>query len=87
MPPEVMDELIDAVLRLVARGALNEGQGNSLIGRFQYACTTTAALNGLRAFVNEVKGLLAQGALMPEEGQALIEVANRIAPPSVPRSP
>ena len=76
-PLDAMDELISAVLRLVEGRSLNDGQGNSLVSKFQYTRSTTAAINGLDAFINEVTGLVDQG-LTPAEGQVLIDCANRI---------
>jgi uncharacterized repeat protein (TIGR03803 family) len=77
-------DLIGDIEDLVAAGLLNKGQGNSFISKLEAALqqlakgNVTAALNQLQAFVNEVTAYIDSGKLPPEEGQPLIDKANRV---------
>jgi len=77
--------LIEDVEALVAAGSLNAGQGNALIVKLETAIKNLdkgkadTALNNLNAFVNQVMAFVKGGVLSPEEGQALIDVANAIS--------
>jgi len=83
-PEDVIAELIDKVLGLVSAGILNHGEGNSLLAKLEAAQAsisrgnTTAALNQLGAFTNEVKALINSGRISLDQGQMLIDLA-RIA--------
>ena len=86
--------LIDEVQALVDAGALNRGQGNSLIVKLEGALKKLdqgqlkPAVNRLGAFINEVNSLIDEGVLTPEEGQPLIDAAqsiiDQIAPGTTP---
>ncbi|MGI8783626.1 MAG: FG-GAP repeat protein [Acidobacteriota bacterium] len=76
--------LADQVEGLVAGGALNNGQGNSLLAKLDAALlkaqsgNTTVAINQLRAFINQVEALIASGLLSAPEGNALVEAAQHL---------
>lgn len=75
--------LQDDVSRLYARGALTGGQANSLLQMLDFVKENTdakphSALNKLDAFASHVSGM-ADGALSPEQADALIEYSIRIA--------
>ena len=72
------------VADLITAGVLNQGQANSLIVKCEAAFraldrgNTTAAINQLNAFINEVAAFINAGILSPAEGQALIDAAQAI---------
>ncbi|MFQ5806006.1 MAG: hypothetical protein ACE5I3_06105 [Phycisphaerae bacterium] len=78
---ELIEWLIGEVQGLVGLGALNNGQGNSLLAKLQAAIqqldgdNATAAINQLQAFINEVSALVAAEILLPAEAGPLIAVA------------
>lgn len=81
---EQIQLLIGDVEGLVAAGTLNQGQGNSLIVKLQGAIqqldqgNVGAAINQLRAFINEVNALVKAKKLSSADGQALIDAADEI---------
>jgi hypothetical protein len=83
-PQSAVLDLVDQVAELVASGALNEGQGNALTVKLLHAIehldrgkVNTAASN-LEAFVHQVTDLIAQGELLPADGDPLIAAARQI---------
>jgi pullulanase/glycogen debranching enzyme len=83
--PQVrIGHLIEDVQQLVADGALNAGQGNSLISKLEAAIASlergnlNAAANQLNAFINEVNAYVRSGVLTAQEGLPLIERAKDI---------
>jgi VCBS repeat-containing protein len=79
------EDLADMVTDLVEAGALNPGQGKSLIaGKLDQAIAkmkagqTKIACNLYQAFINEVNSLIEEGVLLVSEGQPLIEKAENI---------
>ena len=83
-PPASIGSLIQSVNTLVSQGALNPGQGNSLIAKLQSALRvmdggkSTAARNVLGAFINEVNALVNSGRVAQAEGQGFINAANDV---------
>jgi len=83
-PQQQIQQITTKVQGLVTSGVLNQGQGNSLIAKLDAATknlnkgNTNAAINELRAFINEVQGNIRAGKLTPAQGQALIDAANAI---------
>jgi hypothetical protein len=82
--PASILHLIDTARALNASGALNDGQANALISKLQSAMAalqngnTTPARNKLKAFINQVTTLVADGVLSAADGQALVDEANAI---------
>ncbi len=83
-PQQAIEVLMGDVAALVATGALNNGQGNALGAKLRAALRsldrgqTNAACNQLRAFINQVTDLIAEGVLGAAEGQPLIDTATAI---------
>lgn len=83
-PEEGIEALIDDVAELVEGGSLNRGQGNALTVKLEHARAqlgkgkVKTAVNQLQAFVHQVDDLVATGVLAPEEGAALVAMAQRI---------
>jgi chitodextrinase len=83
-PQEAGQQLITNVNNLVNKGALNEGQGNSLIAKLEAAIqqldrgNSNASINQLQAFTNEVKAYVKGGVLSSKQGQLLIDAAQKI---------
>jgi len=77
----LIEALIDDVDALVVDGSLNRGQGNSLISKLENALKSLekgneiAATNQIRAFINQLQGLINGGVLSQAEGQPLIDAA------------
>ena len=65
-------------------GALNRGQGNSLISKLDGAIAkldqgnTNAAINKRQAFINQVNAFINGGNLTLDEGQPLIDAVNEV---------
>ncbi len=78
---EIQKQLEKMVNDLVTAGALNSGQGNSLLSKLDQAITKikagakTVGCNLLTAFINEVQSLISTGVLTPAQGQPLIDKA------------
>lgn len=76
--------IIAEVEDLVDTGVLNQSQGNVLTGKMETAVQklnqgkVNAAINHIRAFINEVNTLIMGETLLPTEGQALTDAANDI---------
>src|SRR5207244_2951145 len=74
-------QLITSVQALIDAGALNKGQGNSLITKLDHVIESlnrgkkSAACGQLGAFINEVTSLINNGVLTPAQGQPLINAA------------
>ena len=83
-PQEATDALMTSVSELVAAGVLSAGNANALGAKLRAAVVQldagnmTAAANQLRAFIDQVNALVSSGRLLPEQGQALVNAANRI---------
>ena len=83
-PQEMMRSLIGEIRALVSGGSLNGGQGNSLIVKLNTtiknldANKPKTALNTLNALGNQIRDLVANGVLTPEEGQSLLEAIDAI---------
>ncbi len=83
-PEEMIQKLIDDVLVLKADGFLHKGQANALISILNAALKSlekgnfNAACNQLNAFINKVNALINSRRLSPEQGQDLIDSAQRI---------
>jgi len=81
---EIKKELEEMVKALVTAGALNAGQGNSLIAKCEVGIAKIKAgqkNNGcalLLSFINEVQSLIDNGDLKEEQGQPLIDKARNI---------
>jgi len=79
-----IEDVIDDVEILINAGILNGGQGNALIVKLQGAIAkviqgkTTAAINKLNAFINQVNAYTKSGILTETEGQELILAATYI---------
>ena len=75
---------MDTIGSLVSTGALNHGNGNSLVSKLQAAIShinkgnTNAARNGLHAFINEVNADMNSGKLSGSQGAALITDAETV---------
>lgn len=82
-PPTISD-LVAAVESLRTAGVMNAGQANSLLTKLRNAQRAVEAGNGiaaapdLRAFINEVRALMASGRLASDVGQSLIDRANAV---------
>ena len=76
--------LIEDVDKLVDAGTLNPGQGNALSVKLEGVLkklesgNTKAASNQLGAFINQVNAMITSGILASEEGQPLIDLAQRV---------
>jgi hypothetical protein len=76
--------MIGDVSALVRDGSLSAGQGNSLSQKLTHAAeqldrgNTTAAANMLRAFVNELNGLIRAGKLTANQCEALLAAATQL---------
>ena len=83
-PKEATAALLISVSELVAAGVLSAGNANSLGAKLRAAVVQlnagniAAAANQLRAFIDQVNALVTSGRLPPEQGQALVNAANRI---------
>jgi len=83
-PTAQIDVIIDAIEDLLADGAVNSGQANSLIRKLENVQSRIAsgriepAINQLNAFVNEVSDFVATGVLSMAQGDALIAAANNV---------
>ena len=81
---EAAQDVIDQVADLVTAGVLNAGQGNALTSKLEAVIkklnqgNTNAAQGQLGAFINQVNAFIKTGKLLPEEGQPLIDAADRI---------
>jgi hypothetical protein len=78
-----IQELIEQVGALVG-AELNPGQGNALIVKLEAAlqqmCSgkNNAAVNQLKAFINQVEDFMEEEILTEGQGQSLIDAANEI---------
>jgi hypothetical protein len=78
----VIEDLSGKVDELLTSGSLNSGQANALLSKLKTAETklaegnTNAALNILKAFINQVEEFILNGILSEAEGQPLIDQAN-----------
>ena len=76
-----MAVVTNAVEELLETEVLNEGQATALLATLEAAAkqlvngNSTAAANLLQAFINQVQALVNAGILTPQEGQALIDLA------------
>jgi hypothetical protein len=76
--------IVAEVEDLVDTGVLNQSQGNVLTGKMETAVQklnqgkVNAAINHIRAFINEVNTLIMGEILLLTEGQALTDAANDI---------
>jgi len=83
-PQQATQLLAIRITRLVSDGILSPGQGNSLMTELQAAIqqmnqgNPKAAINQLRAFINEVGALMKSGRLVIGQGQPLIDAANDV---------
>jgi hypothetical protein len=83
-PQGAADTVIDDVQDMVDAGTLNQGQGTALISKLDAAIAKLnqgkdkPAIKLLGAFINQVNDLIDTGVLTAEEGQPLIDTANRI---------
>jgi DNA/RNA endonuclease G (NUC1) len=83
-PRQGIQDLQAKVAELRAIGALSAGNANALNSTLQAALiqldqgNSTAAVTQLRAFVNQVNSLVAEGKLSPSNGQMLTTLANRV---------
>lgn len=81
---QVAQETVEDVQKLVTSGAINRGQGNSLIVKLNKTITylnnekPNKAINELNLFIHEVKAYTANGVLPSSKGQLLINNANLI---------
>jgi predicted extracellular nuclease len=79
-----VNELIDAVQKLIDNGTLNGGQGNALISKLENVLAklakgnTNAASNQLGAFINQVEDFVNDGILTADQGDALIKPASAL---------
>ena len=77
-----VNELIEAVQKLIDNGTLNGGQGNALLSKLENVLeklakgNTNAAANQLGAFINQVEDFVNEGILTAEQGDALIKPAS-----------
>ena len=83
-PKELIHLLIGQVQGLVKSGALNSGEGTSLVAHLNSALrllnmsNTTATISNLNGFIYEVQGLESGGQLDPTDAQTLINAAQNI---------
>jgi len=83
-PQTAIQLLMTDVGTLVSEGALTQGQGNGLLSKLRATIAsvergrTNAGCNQLRAFVNQVHGLVRAGQLPIGAGQELIDAVERI---------
>ena len=79
-----LEDLVQAVQALVAKGSLNQGQGRSLQAKLVAAIhqidrgNTGAASNQIGAFMNQVTSFMSTGVLSTAEGQPLHDTAAAI---------
>jgi pullulanase-type alpha-1,6-glucosidase len=79
-----IDVLIDEVDALEGDGSVNSGQANALRSKLLAAQKSAGngklipAANQINAFINQVTTLMSDGILSPEEGAALIAIAEEI---------
>ena len=79
-----VNELIEAVHKLIDDSTLNGGQGNALISKLENVLAklamgnTNAAANQLGAFINQVEDFVNEGILTAEQGDALIKPASAL---------
>ena len=84
-PEDIADSLEDQIETLEDSESLNGGQGNSLtrtldrIEAFIEGGRTAQAIRLLNAFIEQLNGLVASGALSESEGQALMEQADLLS--------
>jgi hypothetical protein len=80
-PLDLVDRLLLDVRELMGTGALNDGQGDSLLTKLQQARTwliqgrKATSINLIQAFINEVQDLMDTRVLTTEQGQPLIDRA------------
>jgi hypothetical protein len=83
-PAEIIENIKVLINDLIEGGQLNGGQGNSLIKKidsvnsFLDKGNVVGAVNTLNAFINQVNSLIAEGVLLAEEGQPLIDAADSL---------
>jgi len=76
--------LINHVQNLIATGVISNGNGNALLSKLNGAVqsldsgNTTAAINKLNSFINQVNALINSGKLTPAQGQVLIDATQAI---------
>lgn len=81
LPQQTTGIMINVIEDLVEEGDLNVGQGTALTAKLESAIILMnkgkliPARNLLQAFINQVNGLIATGALSQEEGEPLINYA------------
>jgi hypothetical protein len=83
-PQQATTSTIDQVQTLAETGVVNGGQANALTVKLNNAIKqldkgkSHVATNMLQAFINQVADLMNEGVLTPEDGQVLIDFANRV---------
>jgi pullulanase-type alpha-1,6-glucosidase len=83
-PIAQIDVIIDTIEDLLADGAVNGGQANSLIRKLENVQSridrgrVNAAINQLHAFINQVSDFVAIGVLSIAQGDALIAAAGNV---------
>jgi PKD repeat protein len=83
-PQEATGALLTSLNDLVVTGVLSLGNANALGAKLRAALTQLAAgnpgaaANQLRAFINQVNGLVSGGRLPSDQGRALVDAAMRI---------
>jgi hypothetical protein len=83
-PQAAIQLLMTDVGTLVSEGELTKGRGDGLLNKLRATIAsldrgrTKAACNQLRAFVNQVHGLVRAGRLPIEAGQELIDAVERV---------
>jgi hypothetical protein len=83
-PVSQVQTIAGQVGALVTAGALNQGQGNSLLAKLNAVTAkinqgnTTAAINLLQAFINHCQSLVDSGVLTAAEGESLIDAATAL---------
>lgn len=84
MPQLATLAIVKQVNGLMAQGAINKGQANSLVKKLQnaigmiYAGKTNGAIGKLGAFINEVNALVNSRRLTGTQGSALINAAKSV---------
>ncbi len=79
-----LQNIIAAVENFVATGVLNQSQANALIAKLEAAIrqidivNNNTAINQLQAFINQVNAFINSGLLTPAQGQLLIDAANAV---------
>lgn len=82
-PVERVEQLTTAVDALLTAGTIGSGEANSLGAKLDVATAMLndgklrPAVNQLGAFINQVQALVNSGRLTPEQGQALMDAAQR----------